>query len=275
MTSHFPARIHVLMASHAPVGLVIRRGPSKCVATLLWDRHQDDFRLGQWLKGRIYERRSDLSSDGQYFIYFAMNGHWQSESRGAWTAISRAPYLKAIAFFPKGDCWNGGGLWTGRASYWLNGCHTVARDTSVVKRDLGYQPPAIYGGECLSVYYHRLLRDGWGLVDRIQSGQWNAIDIFEKPIGKGWILRKIAHAEVGAPEGKGCYWDEHELIGPDRVESIHCPDWEWAELDETRLVWATAGKLYAAQVTKAGLVKEVELFDFNGMEFTPIEAPYS
>jgi cytochrome bd-type quinol oxidase subunit 2 len=30
--------------------------------------------VGQWLKGRIYERRSDLSPDGKHLIYFAMNG---------------------------------------------------------------------------------------------------------------------------------------------------------------------------------------------------------
>jgi hypothetical protein len=93
----FAARIHVLLASDAPVGLVIRRSPSKCVATLLWNRMKDEFQLGQWLKGRIYERRSDLSPDGKHFLYFAMNGKWQTEARGSWTAISRAPYLKALA----------------------------------------------------------------------------------------------------------------------------------------------------------------------------------
>jgi hypothetical protein len=111
--ARFAARIHVLLASGAPVGLVIRRGPSKSVATLLWNRKNDEFQLGQWLKGRIYERRSDLSPDGKHFLYFAMNGKWQKEAHGSWTAISRAPFLKALAIFPKGDCWNGGGLWTG------------------------------------------------------------------------------------------------------------------------------------------------------------------
>jgi len=104
------ARIHVLLAREEPVGVIIRRGPSKQVCTLGWDRTHDDFRLGQWLRGRIYERRCDLSPDGKHFIYFAMNGKWSSESRGSWTAISRAPYLKAVTFFPKGDCWLGGGL---------------------------------------------------------------------------------------------------------------------------------------------------------------------
>ena len=49
-----------------------------------------------------------------------MNGKWDSEAKGAWTAIARAPYLKAFIVFPKGDCWNGGGLWTAKNTYWLN-----------------------------------------------------------------------------------------------------------------------------------------------------------
>lgn len=83
----FPARIHVLLARDASVGVVIRRGPAKAVATLLWDRRTDHFRLGQWLRGRIYERRCDLSPDGEHLLYFAMNGKWDGEAKGSWTAI--------------------------------------------------------------------------------------------------------------------------------------------------------------------------------------------
>lgn len=254
----------------------MRRGPSKSVATLLWDRRRDEFKLGQWLKGRIYERRSDLSPDGKFLIYFAMNGKWKSESHGSWTAISRAPYLKAIAFFPKGDCWHGGGLWTGKNTYWLNDGygHATGRDTTAVRRDPKYQPSPYYGGECLGVYYHRLLRDGWKFVDRLNVGKWKDKDIFEKSIGKGWTLRKIAHAEINAPAGKGCYWDEHELVGPSQQQTIHCPTWEWADLDGKRLVWAANGKLSAAQLHQDGLADEVELCDFNNMTFDAVEAPY-
>ncbi|MGL5942167.1 MAG: hypothetical protein ACRC2S_17700 [Waterburya sp.] len=39
-----------------------------------------------------------------------MNGKWQSEAKGAWTAIARVAWLKAIELLPKGDCWHGGGL---------------------------------------------------------------------------------------------------------------------------------------------------------------------
>lgn len=110
MAGTFPACIHILLAQQVPIGLVIRRGTSKQVATILWDRRIDQFQLGQWLKGRICELRCDLSPDSKYFIYFAMNGKWRSESRGSWTAISREPYLKALVFVPWGGTYGGGGL---------------------------------------------------------------------------------------------------------------------------------------------------------------------
>jgi hypothetical protein len=138
---NFPARIHVLLASKKPVGVVIRRGPSKQVCTLLWDRSKDEFTVAQWLKGRIYERRSDLSPDGQYMIYFAMNGKWKSETGGSWTAISRTPWLKAITLLGKGDCWNGGGLFTSNRTYWLNNGygHRLILDSSEVCQDKTYR----------------------------------------------------------------------------------------------------------------------------------------
>lgn len=102
--SKFPARVHPILARNARTAVIIRRGPSKAVCTMLWDRGRDEFKLGQWLRGRIYERRCDLSPDGKHFIYFAMNGKWDGPVKGSWTAISRAPYLKALALWPWGDC---------------------------------------------------------------------------------------------------------------------------------------------------------------------------
>jgi hypothetical protein len=104
MATRFPARLHVLLASEARVGVVIRRGPARAVCSILWDRNSDKFETGQWLRGRIYERRADVSPDGRYMIYFAMNGRWSSKSRGSWTAVSRAPWLNAVVLWGKGDC---------------------------------------------------------------------------------------------------------------------------------------------------------------------------
>jgi hypothetical protein len=276
MMPEFAPRIHVLLAREAPVGVVIRRGPSKQVCTMLWDRRDDELRMGQWLKGKIYERRSDLSPDGKHLIYFAMNGRWKEEAEGSWTAISRAPYLKAIAFFPKGDCWHGGGLFLDRRTYWLNWGfgHKMLRDNTAVRRDPSYQPDVDYGGECLGVYYPRLLRDGWSLTAEERLAEHKNRDTFEKPAPRGWTLRKIAHAGIFEPPGKGCYWDEHELVHERSGHRHAFPDWEWADLDGERLVWAAGGKLMAASLGYDGPVEPNELYDFNGMEFEPIAAPY-
>lgn len=272
----FAPRLHVLLARDAPVGVVLRRGPSKQICTIGWDRETDTFKLGQWLKGRIFERRSDLSPDGKYMIYFALNGKWTSESLGSWTAISRAPYLKAIAFFGKGDAWHGGGLFTGPRTYWLNGAnyHRTLRDTKELRRQEKTNLPVYPHGECLGVYYPRLQRDGWAYVERKDRAQGKNVDVFEKPAAQGWMLRKLAHADIDAPPGRGCYWDEHQLVQTATGHKAFFPQWEWAEMDRERLVWAEHGKLYAGTLASEGLTAQRMLHDFAGMEFEAIAAPY-
>lgn len=280
--SSFPARLHVLLARDAPIGLVIRRGPAKAVCTIGWDRTRDTFALGQWLRGRIYERRCDLSPDGAHAIYFAMNGKWSSEAKGAWTAISRTPYLHAVALYAKGDCWHGGGLFVDARTYWLNDGygHTKVEDTGEVTRADPAPYAPVHGGEDWGVYFHRLTRDGWTMrPDLAMNAQIEAFVTFEKPLWHGWRLRRTAHASVNHAPGKGVYWDEHDLAGPgDRL--VLKPGWEWADVDRDRLVWAEAGKLFAARVTKASAKRDEpledvrELHDFNAMTFEPLVAPY-
>ena len=273
--STFPARIHILLARDEPTAIVIRRGPSKQVCTLLWSRRDDTFTLAQWLKGRIYERRSDLSPDGQYFIYFAMNGKWSSETGGSWTAISRTPWLKAISLWGKGDCWHGGGLFTSNQTYWLNGSfsHRLMLNSSQVNQDNSFQPSENYGGECPGVYFHRLQRDGWQLINK-QRSKDSSVTIFDKPLNKGWTLRKYAHAACYSTPGRGCYWDEHELINSSQSIVCHYSDWEWADWDRHRLVWAKQGYLYSGRLSQNGLQEEQVIYDFNPLKFEPIQAPY-
>jgi hypothetical protein len=277
MPKQFPSRLHILLARKASTAVVIRRGPSKRVATFLWDRNGDRFSHGQWLNGRIYERRSDLSPDGKHLLYFAMNGKWNTESEGSWSAVSRAPYLKAINFYPKGDCWEGGGLFLDNKSFWLNDRYyrklPGQRESKTIARKENYWPAQRYNSEDTGVYYVRLQRDGWELIE--QSGhKLDSTAIFDKRMPNGWTLRKIAHEQIGAPPGKGCYWDEHALIDAKGKLTKHS-DWEWTEVDGKRLVWCADGKLFAAACNKDGaLGKPTLLHDFNGYKFEPIEAPY-
>ena len=268
----FPARLHVLLAREAKVGLVIRRGPSKSVCTVLWNRDQDRFKLGQWMHGRIYERRSDLSPDGRRFIYFAMNGRWQSETKGSWTAISRVPYLKAISLFAKGDCWHGGGLFLSNREFWLNDGygHTELRAASDLRRNVDSHPTDYFGGECLTVYYNRLQRDGWVIQDK----EYQGATLFEKKLPKSWLLRKLAFAEIGAPPGRGCYWDAYELRHESTDTVLAFPKWEWADFVDGRMVWAIEGQLRVARLGRGNLLDEKLLHDFNDMKFEELVAPY-
>lgn len=53
-------RLYVILARKAAMGVVFRRGPSKHVLLINWNTEKHEFRMGQWLNGRIYERRCDL-----------------------------------------------------------------------------------------------------------------------------------------------------------------------------------------------------------------------
>ncbi len=270
----------MLLSRDGHTGVVFRRGPSNAVAAIGWNRDRDTFALGQWLRGRIYERRSDLSPDGKHLIYFAMNGHWKSRAKGAWTAISIAPYLTAIGLFAKGDCWHGGGLFVDKHTYWLNDGygHELLEPTTAVTR--APVPPftVSYGGECPGVYFHRLQRDGWTMRSELADGDG---DVFEIPLAHGWMLRKLARAQVGPPPGKGVYFDEHELVHPASGRALMRHAWEWASPDVGRLVWAEAGALWAGKITKASagdddpVTAVTCLHEFSAMKFEGIVAPYA
>jgi hypothetical protein len=276
MPATSPARLHVLLSRARTTAVVIRRGPSKRVCTFAWNRADDTFSIGQWLRGRIYERRCDLSLDGTYLIYFAMNGRWDSETKGAWTAVSRAPFLKALVLFAKGDCWHGGGLFTGAQRYWLNDGygHQLMHDCPEVVRDRDYTPVHIGNSECLGVYYPRLLRDGWRLVNPDRLAQNVSLGVFEKEVGGPWMLRKLVNATTSPPVGRGVYYDEHELVNSDSGERLSFPEWEWADLDGERLVWAEAGRLYAGKLAPSGPTAVRQPRDFNSDEYPRIAAPY-
>jgi hypothetical protein len=100
----------VIPARQKPVALILRRGPSAWYHLIRWDTAKDQFEHGAWFRGRIYEERCDLSPDGELFLYFALQGRrWSSSYKGAWTAVSRAPWLHALTLWPQGHTWGGGG----------------------------------------------------------------------------------------------------------------------------------------------------------------------
>lgn len=272
----YPPRIHVIVARDAPVAVVFRRGPTKVAATFLWDLDRDTVTVGQWFKGRIYPMRADLSPDGKHMIYFAMDGRWSSESKGSWTAVSRAPFLKALAFYPKGDCWYGGGLWRDNHQYWLNDgeLKAIRLSSDVVQTHKIELPAGRTSGECPGVYFNRLMRDGWQFIHQVNIGRHKTEDVFDRRISDNARLVKHFRAELDHPEGKGVYWEEHKIIGPERQLIAAFPEWEWADVYSSNILWASAGCLYRGEVGTDGILKETMVADLNGLQFEAIAAPY-
>ncbi|MFN3651614.1 MAG: hypothetical protein ACK47B_18715 [Armatimonadota bacterium] len=74
-----PPRLHFYLARAAPVGLLLRRGPTEWVRLIGWNTEDDTFEPGAWFRGRIYAEKCDLSPDGRLFVYFAAKF-----GRGGW-----------------------------------------------------------------------------------------------------------------------------------------------------------------------------------------------
>ncbi len=275
--SKFPARLHVLVARQGNNAIVIRRGPSKQVCTFEWDRKTNKFSQGQWLKkAKIFERRSDISANGKYWIYFAMDGRWESKTKGSYTVIAKTPWLKALTLYAKGDGWHGGGLFSYDNVYWLNDGygHEKLLKNNLVKRNGNYHPKDNFGGECLHVYYNRLQRDGWSLIERHHRGKYKSITVFERDMTKNWKLKKVCHEEIGSPVGKGVYWDEHELIN-EHGDKVSQPNWEWAEWMDGAIMFAEFGQLYKLTIKNTHELNKHELIhDFNDYKFKQLLAPY-
>ena len=114
--------LFVLTAAEADRAVILRRGPSKWFHVIGWDTRRDVFEHGAWLKGRIYEERCDLSPDGRLLVAAVHQASKNGTSyTHAWTAVSRAPWLKALALWPQDTTYGLGGRFDGPRSLILRG----------------------------------------------------------------------------------------------------------------------------------------------------------
>jgi hypothetical protein len=90
MSTKTQVRLYALLARKSPRAVIFRRGPSQQVQLISWNTENDTFEFGQWFKGRIYERRCDLSPNGDLLLYFAAK---YKNPLYSWTAISRSHTL--------------------------------------------------------------------------------------------------------------------------------------------------------------------------------------
>lgn len=173
------ARVYGIAAPQANQVVLLRRGPSKQTLQLLWDCETDEITPGQWIKGRVYERRCDVSPDGRYLIGAFTNYSAEDWEKCGWTALSRPPYFTALALWFTGGAWNGGGIWRSPTEVGLNNfAHhwTTAKPVQrpVVARELDLSP-----SENEPLYSMLLRARGWSevvsLKTRLRNKNWRAM----------------------------------------------------------------------------------------------------
>jgi hypothetical protein len=279
-----PCRLSVLLARSAPVAVILRRGPTQWVQLVRWQTDRDAFEPGQWFKGRVYDRRSDLSPDGSLLIYFAskVNGRTLADPgyTYAWTAVSRPPYFTALALWPKGDCWHGGGLFLGPLRVWLNHHPSVAAPHPEHRpRGLAVEPNPQACGEDWPVWSRRMERDGWVLVREgvfppTRNG-WRTerAEVWERQSPSAPIVLRRSTDAICFKRAGGPYLESFRLI-QDSGE-LPVPGAGWADWDQAgRLVFVREGRVFAGAV-EGGRLVERELIDLNANAPSRLEAPES
>lgn len=275
MKNSRPARIHAILARESELGIVIRRGPSKEVASFLWDTDTDSFELGQWFKGRIYERRSDISPDGEHFLYFGLNGLWDVANMGAWSAVSKTPYLKALDLYPTKTTVVGGGRFLDKKNYEIAGdsCPPPLRkDSGLVAR----QMPS--GGDVTpeyDLYVSRLKRDGWLEVSGKEGDDENleATLVLEKSLEHNWRL-KMTVSRSPINSGQPHILEKYGLYQTTSNKEITLSNCDWADKNNDMLVWSHHGRMFRAPIYPNGVFKRNMIFDFNRFKYRSITAPY-
>jgi hypothetical protein len=107
-------RLFGIVATRAPIVAVLRRGPSDWSQVLRWDVAAGTLQRGSWIRANLYPQRCDLSPDGRWLAYFTLRQRSTWAAGPTYIAISRLPWLTALA------AWGTCGTWT-------RGVHFVER----------------------------------------------------------------------------------------------------------------------------------------------------
>ncbi|HEU4557783.1 MAG TPA: hypothetical protein VFS20_08030 [Longimicrobium sp.] len=283
MPFHDPTpRLFLLLARAAPVAVIFRRGPSKQVEVVRWDTRTDTFERGHWIKGRIYERRSDLSPSGELLVYFASqyNRRTLGKRTGttcAWTAVSRVPWLTALALWPKGDCWRGGGLFESERTLLLN--HRPGEDEphrDHRPRGLRVRPNPDAHGEDDPLYTRRLQRDGWRMEQpwEVVRNGYDFSTTVPEIMSRGHrshLLRMVKERSMTNLRRRERFHVAFPYGGTLPLDGADWADWDHAG----RLVVLRRGAVSAADIVNGQLQPLRELIDLTADTFEPREPPPS
>lgn len=266
-----PCRLFVYLARDAPLGVVLRRGPSAWARLSLWHTDSDTFEHGQWLRGRVYERRCDLSPDGALFAYFTRKNDPRAPA-DSWVAVSRPPYFTALALWFVGGTYYTGALFPDRRSLWL-GFHEGEPNEGLLPPWLALtSQPTHYLDRTNEwperiVHFNRLLRDGWTLVRDSPAGStWERLHPSGQP---ALIMEHRYHKRMLQAYG-GPYALDYALRSEPQADPHPLGRATWADWDhQGRLILARRGRLLHWQPPDT--LQEITDFNDQVPEPTPAQ----
>ena len=277
----FKCRLSLHLARDASKAVILRKGPSEWVQLILWHTDTDIFEEGQWFRGGIYSAYGDLSPDGSLLLYVARKARTparqQSDYTHKWTAISKPPYLTALALWPVGDTSDGGGVFLNNHTVWLNHRSTQAHKN--------HQPKGlkIKTGTETDIFLLREQRNGWQLTQKgkfsfVKESGWTSLG------AKGVTVRPYIWHKDGPthryrlvtqfyrePDFKRKYL--HYVVDESNHKKLQLEEVEWANWDQQgRLIFAREGQLFASKTAEEPV--EVKMIaDFYANKPTKILAP--
>jgi hypothetical protein len=265
MTAH--PRLFGIPAVDAPVVAIIRRGPSDWVHIGRWDVATDAFSPGAWMRGTIYPQKCDLSPDGRWLVYSAMKPGADWPAGSVYEAVSRLPWLQALAAWGSGSTYTRGLHFSPERAD--PGPPDVGVATAVVDRyGLVWTEPIQF-----AVERRRGWRESSTTASRPEGGPWDEgrrVAMVKPQPGGPWQLRvegRYAAFRSGEPtDGPPVY----SISSGDRLQTLD--DVQWADWDPTGalLVATTTGVLQRLEPPSGPVV---EIADLGRVPPDPRPAP--
>jgi hypothetical protein len=242
--------LYVIRARDAPVAVIFRKGPTKQVRMIRWamrvGRRADAFQRGQWLAGRVYPERSDLSPDGSLLVYFGMRrGH-------TWSALCRPPWFTPLAAWDELGTYGGGGVFVANDDLRLR-----TNPASGLRLDAEHALPS-----WLRLGWH----DGRGVAEvrdlwSPEDGRERKLHPFTREIG---LVRTPVVAAHGGVFRFSVVDTKNDLTHDVGICS-------WADWDPTgALVFAREGAISRIDLVERRLTKPIVLAEFSTETFERI-----
>lgn len=267
-----PPRIFCIPSTDSPWVAVLRRGPSPWYHVGRWNPVNGTWEGGAWFRGRLYPQRCDLSPDGQWLAYMAWQGTASWALGPSYVAVSRLPWLHALAAWGLGSTYHRGIRFDGPPGTLEIGGPDAGDVVPLLKR-FGLR---VNASDAFAVERRRGWSESPDAPPRDPGDIWDerrAVRMVKpRPVG-GAVLevggsyaafRDAPHLRESA---------RYRLLGGDgRAEEL--ADVQWADWDDRgRLLMATTAGSLQVRTGAPGSLEVVQEHDLSGLRPEPMPAP--